>query len=1200
MGEMQKRQTRLKNIFSLFLILLLTIPLFSQIQPIKAEEQKAFTGTFYDDFSADSGMWIFVKDMVNDSDWKIHSASEYRDTSAKYMVLTENKNRQCGVIWFKQDVFSPFRVRFKFKIGGGTGADGLVFMFYKKKDYIPVNGGDLGFITLSQGVLASVPGYGIEFDTYINGWDPSRSHIALIKDSMSNHLAYAINEGIRDNQWHNAEIIVGESSVEVYIDNTLVLTWKGAIDRTYGGLGFSAATGASNDWHIIDDVWITTESSPQERENKPPTLTLDNPQVNGLTVTINGAVSPGYSGASISRIHWEWGDGSSGDSGFPATHTYSKAGTYTITVTVYQSDGLTTKKTVTVTVQELNKHPTLILYSLYDPQVSGLTVTIGGGALPGYSGASITRIHWEWGDGKSDDSSAFPATHTYNSPGTYTITVTAYQSDGLSTAKSIIITVKKSLNVELAADATTLVEGKQVLIFVIVKDAYDHLTDATVNCKVLTPMGREIPLILSWLSPGMYKATFAETTEVGDYHITVTAQAQAGLAHVWVSDTKELTFHVLGKGEYGIINIHRTSCRVFWGPGTTLYEAPLKLCGPSEAIIKVDGEVTKEDDQFNIDLSLTNTRDYFYDLSIYEITPIGISSKLYEGWILPGATLYPISIKTRFEHLAIHVEWQPLMEFVKVIIDLIHPILSVGVEELKARYALLTALTSSMKQSNILPKDYDSMPVQDQIRQWVIGLKKLYKNNPDYVVTQFQEFFEKVGMEASKECIEEGIETWIRREGVFPILEAIFDMIATPNVEDIIVDIGKTSPSSMPSRASLGAENFLFAVNSLKPLNGATDSSLQKYLGSTVLAGASNPQFESNTTGSVTINLFKDRLTYNLDTVFPVSEQLALGSTDIFSMASNGVRKGEFIIANATINFVFSDNENASYFFEIVNSSSPIRETVLKLMGFNVVWNPELHINGSSVYLRATGLKPASPGLTREDWTEVVKAGQVSLHIFREFEVQNVGNNSYITRRLISPEVFSVASAYSNRIIVRLFTASKIGVLGVDPKPTFCEGDPEVGYECSWSQVPEELTLSYIVDEAPPVISKIEQDPKKVTFENDVTITVNVSDIGVGLKNVTVAYSTDNGATWKKLKAEQVAGDIRQGYFKAVIPKQPYGTSVAYKLEIYDRAGNAEQSDTITYQVELAPWVYGLLILVIILVIIIGYKVYHTRHQHFA
>jgi PKD repeat protein len=68
--------------------------------------------------------------------------------------------------------------------------------------------------------------------------------------------------------------------------------------------------------------------------------------VNGLTVTINGAATSGYSGASITRIHWEWGDGSSEDHWFPATHTYSNYGTYVITVTAYQSDGLTSTKIV--------------------------------------------------------------------------------------------------------------------------------------------------------------------------------------------------------------------------------------------------------------------------------------------------------------------------------------------------------------------------------------------------------------------------------------------------------------------------------------------------------------------------------------------------------------------------------------------------------------------------------------------------------------------------------------------------------------------------------------------------------------------------------------------------------------------------------------------------------------------------------------
>ncbi|MEM3408995.1 MAG: DVUA0089 family protein [Nitrososphaerota archaeon] len=86
-------------------------------------------------------------------------------------------------------------------------------------------------------------------------------------------------------------------------------------------------------------------------DRQPPQLTLFTPEVNGLTVRINGVTLPGTPGTTITRIHWDWGDGYSEDHWFPASHTYSRAGTYTITVTSYQSDGLSTTKSVTIRLE---------------------------------------------------------------------------------------------------------------------------------------------------------------------------------------------------------------------------------------------------------------------------------------------------------------------------------------------------------------------------------------------------------------------------------------------------------------------------------------------------------------------------------------------------------------------------------------------------------------------------------------------------------------------------------------------------------------------------------------------------------------------------------------------------------------------------------------------------------------------------------
>jgi|TARA_B100001971_G_C18224602_1_gene559487 hypothetical protein len=75
-----------------------------------------------------------------------------------------------------------------------------------------------------------------------------------------------------------------------------------------------------------------------------PELSVILSEIDGLIVTVDGEVAPGISGSIITRIHWDWGDGNSEDHWFLASHTYEAYGEYTITVTAYQDDGLTSTK----------------------------------------------------------------------------------------------------------------------------------------------------------------------------------------------------------------------------------------------------------------------------------------------------------------------------------------------------------------------------------------------------------------------------------------------------------------------------------------------------------------------------------------------------------------------------------------------------------------------------------------------------------------------------------------------------------------------------------------------------------------------------------------------------------------------------------------------------------------------------------------
>lgn len=202
--------------------------------------------SFEDDFSTDTGRWIY-------KGWA------QRDVVNEYVVLTTPTDDRWGIIWFDQDIIEPFHASFRYKAGGGSGADGLVFMFYKKTDYEPDWGGYLCFCSLPKSSHTPVPGYGIEYDNYYNGGhlnDPSSRHIALLKDRPGNHVVSVDDQRVEDFNWHTVEVDVEESSITVAVDDGQVLTWNGTIDRSYGGFGFAGATGNSNNWHIIDDVCV--------------------------------------------------------------------------------------------------------------------------------------------------------------------------------------------------------------------------------------------------------------------------------------------------------------------------------------------------------------------------------------------------------------------------------------------------------------------------------------------------------------------------------------------------------------------------------------------------------------------------------------------------------------------------------------------------------------------------------------------------------------------------------------------------------------------------------------------------------------------------------------------------------------------------------------------------------------------------------
>jgi len=109
---------------------------------------------------------------------------------------------------------------------------------------------------------------------------------------------------------------------------------------------------------------------------------------------------------------------------------------------------------------------------------------------------------------------------------------------------------------------------------------------------------------------------------------------------------------------------------------------------------------------------------------------------------------------------------------------------------------------------------------------------------------------------------------------------------------------------------------------------------------------------------------------------------------------------------------------------------------------------------------------------------------------------------------------------------------------------------------------------AYFVDDIPPEIGEPVQDPPSDNVQpyQNVTIRVNVTDYGAGIRNVTLWYSLNNGTSWTVLNMTElpIPSNITITY-EALIPGYENCIWVSYKIVAYDNAGNNSTKDNNGY-----------------------------------
>jgi PKD repeat protein len=152
------------------------------------------------------------------------------------------------------------------------------------------------------------------------------------------------------------------------------------------------------------------------------------------------------SDGSITSYAWNFGDGTQSTSQNPS-HTFSAAGTYSVSLTVTDNDGATNTDTHSLAVTKANAPPTASL----SVTCTDLTCQADGSASKDSDG-TIATYSWDFGDGNATDASTATASHTYDASGTYTVTVTVTDNQGASDDASQPVSVSGS-----APDAPTSV-----------------------------------------------------------------------------------------------------------------------------------------------------------------------------------------------------------------------------------------------------------------------------------------------------------------------------------------------------------------------------------------------------------------------------------------------------------------------------------------------------------------------------------------------------------------------------------------------------------------------------------------------------------------------------------------------------------------------------------------------------------------------
>ncbi len=183
-------------------------------------------------------------------------------------------------------------------------------------------------------------------------------------------------------------------------------------------------------------------------ENAAPVAVATAAPVSGtIPLTVNFAGSNSTDDVAVVGYLWDFNDGSPTVTTANPTHTFTNTGTYAVSLTVSDVEGLTDTTTINITVSEnvpINVAPVAVIGATPIQGLLPLEVSFTGSGST--DDVAVVGYLWDFKDGTPTSAEADP-NHTFSTKGTYGVTLTVTDAQGLTNSKRITITVtEESIN----------------------------------------------------------------------------------------------------------------------------------------------------------------------------------------------------------------------------------------------------------------------------------------------------------------------------------------------------------------------------------------------------------------------------------------------------------------------------------------------------------------------------------------------------------------------------------------------------------------------------------------------------------------------------------------------------------------------------------------------------------------------------------